>query len=233
MILVKSHLKDFLLVTANKRILFLILFFNLLFASCSRQSSRSENIDFLNADTSEFVGVNELESLRLQSFTRLLANDNLINFKDSLSLDLTFNFMDLDSSVSVVAYTNSMQIKQGTIVEFVHQDHNIDVFLYLQDYPKFKLCTLENFITANEDVKLKLQFLNAMSFGPVITIWNQSSQIATDRKRNLNYINVNTADCSTLKHNTPISQFGMGTLWGLELFKSKVKSIKRTETYVL
>lgn len=206
-------------------------FLSLVLTSCGKPQPL--DISFTDVDSQKNYRSEDLSNLRLQGLSRLEANDPLTNFRDSLSLDLVFNFLDQDSSLNLVAYTNSMLTKTGTTLRFTINGKNLEVDVFLQDYPMFHLCHLENFITANQDVRLKVQFLNSQGFGPIISIWNQSSQFAEGRKRNLNALNVNTAECTTLNSTVPINMFGLGNLWGLELNKVKVKSVKRTETYVL
>lgn len=198
---------------------------------CETKDSNHQQVKFIEMQSSQEI--QDFSELKLQSYTRLEAIDNLINYKDSLSLELEFKLIDADSSLAVVAYTESMNIQNGTMIEFKNMNGILDVYMYSKDYPKFHFCHLEHFVSKNNEVKLKLQFLNTTSFGPVITIWNRSNLFSENKKRNLNYVNLNTAECSSLRNNTPISQFGLGTSWGVEVLKTKIKSIQRTETYVL
>jgi hypothetical protein len=223
-----SDMKTYLSIL-QKSVLVLFTIFNLV--RCSPNRSNTNQIKFIELQSSKLIS--SYSGLQLQTYSRLQALDNLINYKDSLSLDLEFNLIDEDSSFSVVAYTNSMITYNGTIIEFKNADGILDIYMYSKDYPKFHFCHLEHFISENNEVKLKLQFLNTSSFGPVINIWNRSNLFSENKKRNFNYINLYTSECSSLKNNIPISQFGVGTLWGIEIYKTKIKSIKRTETYVL
>lgn len=209
----------------------LIVFASLALVSCS--DSESMKVNFIDVETDQNLNINELGRLRLQGFNRIQANDYLVNPKDSLSVDLVFNFLSEDSHLTLVGYTNSMTTKTGTSIQFTMKGRNLEVDIFFQDYPRFHLCSLENFITTNNDVRLKVQFLNTTNLGPIISIWNQSSQFIEGRKRNLNAFNINTAECSTLDTMAPINTFGAGIMWGFETYKTKIKAVARTEAYVL
>lgn len=195
--------------------------------------AESLNVDFTDIDSRVDYSASDLMKANTQrDITRLLAKDQLTNYKDSLSLDLVFNMLEPSSSLTLVAYTNSMSTKSGTSVRFTMNGKNLEVDVFMQDYPMFHLCHLENFLTTNNDVRLKLQLLNSQATGPVISIWNQSDQFSENRRRNFNASNINTAECSSHNLYAPINMFGLGNLWGLELNKIKVKSVSRTEAYV-
>lgn len=195
--------------------------------------SKPIEVGFLDIENNQILSSEELASLRLQGFNRLQADDYLVNSKDSLSVDVVFNLLEEDSTITLVGYTNSMLTKTGTSIQFKRNGANLEVDIFLQDYPMFHLCHLENFITKNNDVRLKVQLLNTNTYGPIISIWNQSKQFADGRKRNFNTFNLNTAECTSLDTTTPINTFGAGILWGFEVYKTKLKSAQRTEAYVL
>lgn len=224
---------EFAQVTINKLKLFS--FFTICFTllvNCS--NSKPIKIGFTDIDSGYNYNNSELMKMNTQrGITRLLASDQLTNYKDSLSIDLVFNVLEPSSSLTLVAYTNSMSTKTGTSVRFTVKENILEVDIFAQDYPLFHLCHLENFITSNGDVRLKIQLLNSQATGPVISIWNQSDQFSDSRKRNFNAYNINTAECSSHNIYAPINMFGLGNLWGLELNKIKLKSVVRTETYVL
>lgn len=211
--------------------MFAVSFLFLLGTACSE--SKPVEVDFVDVETNQVLNSEDLASLRLQGFNRLQADDYLVNSKDSLSVDLVFNLLEEDSTITLVSYTDSMLTKTGTSVQFKRSGANLEVDIFLQDYPMFHLCHLENFITKNNDVRLKVQLLNTTNFGPIISIWNQSKQFADGRKRSFNTFNLNTAECTSLGTTTPINTFGAGILWGFEVYKGKIKSAQRTEAYVL
>lgn len=214
-----------MIVSKLKPVLFFIL---LSLTSCDGSSDKNSlNVKFIE------VTSNEEATKSYQSLTRYLAEDVITNYKDSLTLDLNFRFLDNESVINISAYTTSMDEKTGSLISFVNTEKDVEVFLYFQDYPKFHFCHLENLVSPSGDVSIKVQFLNSPATGPVVSIWNMTDRTSIGRKRNQNYINIYTADCSTLKNNIPISLFGLGQRWGLELYKTKLNFVQRTEAYIL